>query len=406
MPKPRIAIVSPFIDKRHGTERIVAEGIERLSSECEIHVYSNRVEDLDLKKITWHRVPRLPGPHLFGYMWWFLANHLWRWYDRHFRNLVPEMVYSPGINCFDADAICVHVVFARLLESVREEMRLSNNPVSAWPQIIHRRVYYRLIQFLEGRVYPKSDPPLAVVSRNVAKHLDHYYGRTNQVCVVYKGFDLSRFNPHVRASLRPGAREAVGLAKNDFVLLLIGNGWKNKGLPCLLKSVGLLRDSRLVVFVAGQDNPAPYQDVIDRNQLGGRVHFLPPRPDVEFFYAAADAYVSPSIEDAFALPPAEAMACGLPVITSRNNGGSEMISHGSDGVILEDPEDVRTLAEWIRKLLDNTDFYNSLAANAARTAQKFTSENSTSDMEVLFEQVRLGRRKRRSSQREGSPANK
>jgi glycosyltransferase involved in cell wall biosynthesis len=405
MPKLRIAVVSPFIDKRHGTERIVADGIERLSSEYEIHVYSHRVEDLDLNEITWHRIPRLPGPHLFSYMWWFLANHLWRWYDRHFRNLAPEIVYSPGINCFDADAICVHVVFARLIESVREEMRLSNNPVRAWPQIIHRRVYYRLIRFLEGRVYPNSDTPLAVVSRKAAKHLDCYYGRTDRVYVVYKGLNLSRFNPRVRASLRPDARAALGLAKNDFVLLLIGNGWKNKGLPCLLKSVGLLQDSRFVVLVAGQDNPAPFQAVIDRNQLGGRVHFLPPRPDVEFFYAAADVYVSPSIEDAFALPPAEAMACGLPVITSRNNGGSEMISHGSDGLILEDPEDARALAKWIRTLLDDTEFHSSVAENAARTAEKFTSENSTSDMEVLFEQVRLARRKR-SRLREDAPVNK
>jgi UDP-glucose:(heptosyl)LPS alpha-1,3-glucosyltransferase len=223
---------------------------------------------------------------------------------------------------------------------------------------------------------------------------------------VYKGLDLSRFNPRVRASLRPDARAALGLAENNFVLLLIGNGWKNKGLPCLLKSVGLLQDSRLVVLVAGQDNPAPYQAVIDRNQLGGRVHFLPPRPDVEFFYAAADAYVSPSIEDAFALPPAEAMACGLPVITSRNNGGSEMISHGSDGLILEDPEDVRALADWIRTLVDNTEFHGSLAANAVRTAEKFTSTNSTSDIEVLFEQVRLARRKRHNGQLEGAPRSK
>ena len=81
MPRPRIAVVSPFIDKRHGTERRVAECVQRLAGEYEIHVYSNRVEDVDLDKITWHRIPALPGPHLFGYLWWFLANHLWRWRD-------------------------------------------------------------------------------------------------------------------------------------------------------------------------------------------------------------------------------------------------------------------------------------------------------------------------------------
>ena len=69
----------------------------------------------------------------------------------------------------------------------------------------------------------------------------------------------------------------------------------------------------------------------------GRVHFLPPRQDVEFYYAAADAYVGPSLEDTFALPPQEAMACGMPVIVSAENGTSEIITDGKDGLILGIP---------------------------------------------------------------------
>src|SRR6266851_4823078 len=176
MPPWRIAVVSPFIDKRHGTERNIAEGISRLPDNYEIHLYSQRVESLDLSRIRWHRVPRLAGPHLFNYLWWFAANHLWRWWDRRFRGLAPEVVYSPGINCLDAGAISVHVVFARLRESVANEVRLSRNPVKTWPQLIHRRIYYRLIQFLEGRIYPRPDKLLAVVSRKVASDLSHYYG--------------------------------------------------------------------------------------------------------------------------------------------------------------------------------------------------------------------------------------
>jgi UDP-glucose:(heptosyl)LPS alpha-1,3-glucosyltransferase len=177
------------------------------------------------------------------------------------------------------------------------------------------------------------------------------------------------------------------------VLLLIGNGWKNKGLPNLLESAGTLRDPRLTVLVAGRDNPAPYQAAIERHHLNGRVLFLPPRPDVEFFYAAADAYVGPSLEDAFAQPPAEAMASGLPVITSGKNGGAEIISHGADGLILEDPEDVRTLAELIRRLLEDAEFRSGLGANAARTAGKFTWENNATQMKALFEQARMSNRK-------------
>ncbi len=64
--RPRVAVLSPFVDKRHGTERCLAEQIERLSRTFDIHLYSSRVEDVDLTGITWHRVPALPGPHLFG----------------------------------------------------------------------------------------------------------------------------------------------------------------------------------------------------------------------------------------------------------------------------------------------------------------------------------------------------
>lgn len=252
-------------------------------------------------------------------------------------------------------------------------------------------------------MYPRPDRPLAVVSRKVASALSHYYGRTDRVHVVYGGFDLSRFNPARRVSMRSAARESFGLGENDFTLLLIGNGWKNKGLPSLIESVGLLQDPRVVVLVAGSDNPAPYEAAIKRNRLKGRVRFVPARSDVEFFYAAADAYIGPSLEDAFAQPPAEAMASGLPVITSRNNGGAEIITHCVDGMILEDPEDVRTLADLIRRLLDDAEFRNTLAENAARTAGKFTWDNNAAAMKDLFEQVRLSKSLGGVENREQSP---
>jgi UDP-glucose:(heptosyl)LPS alpha-1,3-glucosyltransferase len=406
MSRPRIAVVSPFIDKRHGTERRVAECIQRLAGDYEIHAYSNRVEDIDRDRIVWHRIPALPGPHLFAYLWWFAANHLWRWSDRWFRGLVPEVVYSPGINCLDADVISVHVVFARLRESVQEEMRLSRNPVKTWPQLVHRRLYYRLIQFLEQTFYRSCNRRLAVISEKVQEDLRHYYGRMANVQVVYGGFDLTRFNPNRRVYLRAKARDSLGLDASTFVILLIGNGWRNKGLQFLLEAVGLSQEARLVVLVVGKDNSAPYQPTIERHHLAGRVRFLAPRPDVEFFYAAADAYIGPSLEDAFGQPPAEAMACGLPIVTSRYAGCAEIITHGTDGIILENPADCRTLAGWIRRLVHDGDFRCRLAENAARTAQKFTWEDNAAKMKLLFEQVRQDRGIEWPSEREVSPQRK
>ena len=129
MTRPRIAVVSPFLDMRHGTERAMIECISRLAGDYEFHVYSNDVEDLDLASVSWHQVPALPGPHLFSYLWWFFANTFWRWRDRRFRQLMPEVVFSAGINCLDADAIIVHIVFSEFFRLAKDELRLRSLPL-------------------------------------------------------------------------------------------------------------------------------------------------------------------------------------------------------------------------------------------------------------------------------------
>src|SRR6202044_3390442 len=104
--------------------------------------------------------------------------------------------------------------------------------------------------------------------------------------------------------------------------------------------------------------------------LEGRMRILPPRRDVEFYYAAADAYVGPSLEDTFALPPAEAMASGLPTIVSAVNGTSEIITDGVDGMILDDPRNVAGLTALVRRLHDDESFRLRLGRTAAETARR------------------------------------
>src|SRR5271156_4928849 len=158
--KPRIAVVSPFLDKRHGTERCVAEQIERLAQDYEIHVYSASIQDVDLSKITWHHIPRLPGPHLVSYIWFFMANRVRRWWDGLFRKLDFDLVFSPGINCLDADIIAVHIVFTEFYRLVHRELALRQNPVHKWPWLIHRQLSYHLFMALERGAYARDENPL------------------------------------------------------------------------------------------------------------------------------------------------------------------------------------------------------------------------------------------------------
>ena len=381
--KPVLAVVSPFIDKRHGTERWIAEWTSRLSGEFDVHVYSQRVEDLDLTRLTWHRIPKIRGPHLVNFLWWLAANHLWRWRDRRFRGITHDLVFTAGTNCLDADAISIHIVFAEFVRRVRSEMYLQRNSIFSWPRRIHRDLYYRLITLLERHLYTQPSAQLILIARKTAKDLDRFYGPHDVLPVLYMGIDHTTFNPQLRMARRDEARRELGIRDEQFVLLLVGNDWRKKGLCTLLDVLPVL-DRQVLLLVVGDDEKFLYVRQIQRYDLVDRVRFLPSRPDVAFYYAAADAYVEPSVEDTFARPPAEAMACGLAVITSVTNGTAEIITDGMDGLIIQDPYNSPELATQIRRLCEDPYFCRWLGENAARTSLRYTWDQNGEQMKEIF----------------------
>ncbi len=393
--KPTLAVVSPFIDKRHGTERRVAEWTSRLTRDYEVHVYSQRVEDLDLGSLTWHRIPRIPGPHLVNFLWWLAANHLWRWWDRRFRGVHHDLVFTAGTNCLDADAISIHIVFAEFVRQVRPELSFKRNSIASWPRLIHRRLYYRLVRALERRLYLHPRAQLILIASKTQEDLDRYYGAHEPLPVVYMGIDHSAFSVETRIARREEARRELKIPADRFVFLLVGNDWRKKGLFTLLDAMPLLADLQIMLLVAGSDETHSYHKPIRESQLEDRVCFLPSRADVGFYYAAADAYVGPSLEDTFAQPPAEAMACGLPVITTVTNGTAEIMTDRVDGILLRDPTDARSLAIAMRSLCLDAGLCRNLGENAARTAREYTWDANAEQFRQIF--ARILSRKENSS---------
>jgi UDP-glucose:(heptosyl)LPS alpha-1,3-glucosyltransferase len=385
--KPRLAVVSPFLDKRHGSERITIEWLSHLPDEFDIHVYSQRVDDFDESKFTWHRIPKLSGPHLLNFLWWLAANRLWRYWDGRFRGLRHDLVFSAGANCLDADAICVHIVFAEYTRQVRGGMSFLRNPLWEWPRLLHRRLYYGISILMEGRVYKNCETKLIVYSRKTARELKQFYGRTDRIPVLHLGLDHSVFNTTVRAALRGRAREELKLAENQFTLILVGNDWRNKGVPVLLDALAHLRDLPVVLLIVSREDQSSCRGLITEKKLDDRVLFLPPRKDIEFYYAAADAYAGPSLQESYGIPPAEAMACGLPVIVSSAAGVSEIVTDDVDAMVLDDPTDVDKLATMIRRLYEDKELRNRLGSKARETARRYTWDRNGRDLAVILEEI-------------------
>lgn len=394
----QIVVVSPFLDRSHGTERCIIEQIERLSSNYGwgIHLFSQRVENVkgllreDAQSsatgfIRWYRVSDIPGPHLLKFVWWLFANQTLR--SRALKRLRarPLLVYSPGINCLDANAITVHIVFHEFYARVRPELALHKVPVSKWPVTLHRKLYYKLAMALERRIYTDPRVRLAAVSKLVATQLEKHFGRTDSI-VISNAVDTARFSSEARLARRSVSRQSLNLDDSDFVVLLIGNDWKKKGLDQLLRALANVIDIPIRLLVVGRDNPGLYRSDVRQLRLEDRVRFLGPSADVLLFYAAADAYVGPSLEDAFGLPIMEAMACGLPVIASVQAGASENILDGATGYLLRDPLNHTELAELLRRLAEDRLAADRVGAAAAQYVRaSFSWDDNTSATREFLE---------------------
>ncbi|MGB8477103.1 MAG: glycosyltransferase family 4 protein, partial [Candidatus Acidiferrum sp.] len=236
---------------------------------------------------------------------------------------------------------------------------------------LHRRAYYSLLAALERKVYSNKKIFLAAVSQRTAGLLKEYFHRED-VRVIPNGVDAEHFTPAARLERREQARRRRGFADAEFVLLLIGNDWRVKGLPTVLEAMAAIPGSPLRLLVVGDDNAHPFQVRARKFGIEQRCLWERAQPDVLDFYAAADVYVSPSLEDSFGLPVAEAMACGLPAITSIDAGVAAQIHDGVDGFVLPEPRDARTLADQIERIRTDLELRRRISEAAARTSLEWT----------------------------------
>jgi glycosyltransferase involved in cell wall biosynthesis len=177
------------------------------------------------------------------------------------------------------------------------------------------------------------------------------------------------------------------LAEDQFTLILVGNDWRNKGVPVLLDAMANLRDLPIRLLIVSREDQSSCRRVVAEKNLEDRVFFLPPRKDIEFYYAAADAYAGPSLQESYGIPPAEAMACGLPVIVSAAAGVSEIVTDDVDGMVLDDPTDATKLAAKIRRVYEDKEFRNRLGDKASETARRYTWGRNGHDLALIFAEI-------------------
>jgi UDP-glucose:(heptosyl)LPS alpha-1,3-glucosyltransferase len=233
----------------------------------------------------------------------------------------------------------------------------------------------------------RYQPLIIAVSRMVQEHLRHYYGvGGDRVRVIPNAIDVRRFAERDRLRLRMEVRQHLGLAPEDPVALFVGNNYRLKGLDPLLCALRELPSRACKLLVCGSRKSSRYERRADRLGVGDRVHFVGYAADIRSYFFAADFLVHPTFYDPCSLVVLEALACGLPVITSRYNGAAELLHPPRDGYVVDDPHDVPRLAHFLNLLCDPG--RRAACAQAARqTAAAWTFDDHYRRLLEAFQEV-------------------
>jgi UDP-glucose:(heptosyl)LPS alpha-1,3-glucosyltransferase len=166
---------------------------------------------------------------------------------------------------------------------------------------------------------------------------DFYKYPAERIDVIPNGVPLAQFRPD--PEVRRQRRQSFGLAEEDVAVLFVGSGWERKGLRYAIEAVESL-GKRFRLFIAGRGRRRP--------AFSQQVRPLGAVRDLPAVYAAADIFLLPTLYDPFSNACLEALASGLPVITTRTNGFSEIIDEGVHGSIVDPPWDLEQLRSALR----------------------------------------------------------
>ena len=289
-----------------------------------------------------------------------------------------------------------------------------------------------------------SDTKIIIANSNMVKSqiIRHYSIPEEKIQVIYNGVDLKRFSPKNTELYRDKVRQELSIGKDTKLILFVGSGFERKGLGALLRAISLLTPhgninyagnvitrsgtpslslrgdkvpkqshrlgagsviskkeiatSRFIgtrndkmggfedlkLLVIGKGNIKKFQSIAKKYGINDRVSFLGPQKEIEKFYAAADIFALPTIYDPFSNATLEAMASGLPVITTKNNGVSELIQDGEEGFAIENPLNHNMLAEKIKSALAE---HESMGRKARLRAEKFPIEKAADEFIKIIE---------------------
>jgi UDP-glucose:(heptosyl)LPS alpha-1,3-glucosyltransferase len=216
------------------------------------------------------------------------------------------------------------------------------NPVHPYAIHLEKKVF-------GGRTYRHL---IALTPQVKADLMRLYQVPEADITIIPNGFSPDEFNLDRRSQWRDKMRQQLGYKPEDRVVVFVANELERKGFGPLLRAIASLKRSNVHLLAVGRLAAATYAAEIAHLGLDHQVQFTGPSSDVTSFYAASDVFALPTQYEAWGLVIVEAMACGLPVVTSALAGAAVAVEPGVTGVLLQNPDDPKEIAAGLTHFLD------------------------------------------------------
>jgi glycosyltransferase involved in cell wall biosynthesis len=247
------------------------------------------------------------------------------------------------------------------------------------PDTDRRKWLKRAVGRLPARFVAVSQP-----TADVAR--DRHECPANRIRVIPNGIDLSRFGKDEVA--RREVRDELGLPRDAWVVGTVGRLWPEKGHPYLLKSLEPLLSPSFHVVIAGDGPEADSTAALVRSLARpSSVHLLGPRHDIPRIFAALDTFVLSSMREGLPLVIPEAMASGLPVVSTAVGGIPQVVEEGRSGFLVDYGDE-----EAMRAAISKLDRDRALAEEFGRVGRaaaldRYSSQRMVDDYLALYHDV-------------------
>jgi UDP-glucose:(heptosyl)LPS alpha-1,3-glucosyltransferase len=334
--KPKIALLLPKLSLYGGAERFAYNLATFLAPDFDVHFIYAKKETAEPKGVKVTCLGRPPLGKAMKVLWYAVRAELFL-RKQHF-----DLSVGLG-NTFRQDVL-----------------RLSGGPIKifwelskkAYPKgfsrnfkMFRRRISpgNRLTQAIE-RIQLRNSQHLIAVSHLVRDWTIKAYPflSKKKFQIIYNQPDLSRFSPAGR-ELKQKLRDQFGLPRDKIIVSTAGTNFMLKGVAQLISSLRFLPET-FYLIVAGKRNPAYFLRLARKLNVADRVHFMGQVKDMVSFYRASDIFALPTFYDACSNAVLEAMACGIPVVSSQNNGSSIFLPKE---LVIQNPTNHKDLAEKI-----------------------------------------------------------